>query len=163
MKYVLITMCPPNLSVYEISVSIFPINCVTQLFTVFPPIYVHILLLMKWRLIFFRIKNENKGIILPHLWIFSFFTYNLYIICDLFESVIYNTCDYDISIMFWSTYVSPIIPDVQKKRDLSTQILFFLSIRVQFQLTKTATHPSVFETGGNHFLLQKNTFLFTLN
>lgn len=56
-----------------------------------------------------------------------------------------------------------IIPDVQKKRDLSTQILFFLSIRVQFQLTKTATHHSVFETGGNHFLLQKNMFLFTLN
>lgn len=88
--------------------------------------HIHILLLMRWRLIFFRIKNENKGIILPHLWIFSFFTYNLYIICDLFESVIYNLCDYDISIMFWSTYVSPIIPDVQKKRFINSNSVLFI-------------------------------------
>lgn len=123
MKYVLITMCPPNLSVYEISVSIFPINCVTHLFTVFFFPYMSIFCYLwdgDW------IKNENKGIILPHLWIFSFFTYNLYIICDLFESVIYNLCDYDISIMFWSTYVSPIIPDVQKKRFINSNSVLFI-------------------------------------
>lgn len=68
MKYVLITMCPPNLSVYEIYVSIFPINCVTQLFTGF--FFSHIcpyFVTYEMETDFFRIKNENKGIILPHL------------------------------------------------------------------------------------------------
>lgn len=68
-----------------------------------------------------------------------------------------------ILVLCFGVHMCPQLYLMFKKRDLSTQILFFLSIRVQFQLTKTATHPSVFETGGNHFLLQKNMFLFTLN